>query len=87
MLDSRLNGLRLASMSSWVGATLIAGLIKKYQNPKLALQASQAELMTIQGWDIKRAKRFVLEAPKSKPICSLEKLDSENMKMKNIPLF
>ena len=81
MLDSRLNWLSLASMSNWVGATLMAGLIKKYQDPRLALQASQAELMTIKGWDIKRAKRFILEAPKSKPICSLEKLDSENIRL------
>ncbi|MBP5469697.1 MAG: DNA-processing protein DprA [Candidatus Riflebacteria bacterium] len=81
MLDDRLSWLKLASMSNWVGATLMAGLIKKYLNPRLALQASQAELMTIKGWDVKRAKRFVSEAPKSKPICSLEKLDSENIRL------
>ena len=81
MLDNRLNWLRLASMFNWVGATLMAGLIKKYQNPALALKASSAELMTIQGWDSRRAKRFVLEAPKSKPICSLEELENKNIRL------
>lgn len=81
MLDNRLNWLRLASMSNWVGATLIAGLIKKYQNPALALKASAAELMTIQGWDARRAKKFVSEAPKSKPICSLEELENKNIRL------
>ena len=81
MSDSWLNWLRLVSMSNWAGATLMAGLIKKYRNPRLALQASQSELMTIKGWDIKRAKRFVLEAPKSKPICSIEQLEKENIRV------
>ena len=81
MLDNRLNWLRLASMSNWVGATLMAGLIKKYQNPALALKASAAELMTIQGWDARRAKKFVSEAPKSKPICSLEELENKNIRL------
>ncbi len=81
MLDDRLNWLRLASMSNWVGATLIAGLIKKYQNPAMALKATSSELMTIQGWDSRRAKKFVFEAPKSKPICSLEELDNKNIRL------
>ena len=81
MLDNRLNWLRLASMSNWVGATLIAGLIRKFQNPALALKASSAELMTIQGWDSRRAKKFVSEAPKSKPICSLEELEKKNIRL------
>ena len=81
MLDNRLNWLRLASMSNWVGATLMSGLIKKYQNPTLALKASSAELMTIKGWDARRAKRFTIEAPKSKPICSLEELENKGISL------
>ncbi len=81
MLDNRLNWLRLASMSNWVGATLISGLIKKYQNPVLALKASSAELLTIKGWDARRAKKFVLEAPKSKPICSIEELENKGIRL------
>ena len=81
MLDNRLNWLRLASMSSWVGATLMAGLIKKYENPTLALRATSAELMTIKGWDARRAKKFVFEAPKSVPICSLEELDNKGIRI------
>ncbi|MBQ2593756.1 MAG: DNA-processing protein DprA [Candidatus Riflebacteria bacterium] len=81
MPDNRLNWLRLASMSNWVGATLMAGLIKKYQNPALALKATSSELMTIQGWDSRRAKKFVAEAPKSKPICSLEELENKNIRL------
>ncbi len=81
MPDNRLNWLRLASMSNWVGATLMAGLIKKYQNPALALKATSSELMTIQGWDSRRAKKFVIEAPKSKPICSLEELENKSIRL------
>ena len=51
MFDERLNWLRLASMSNWVGATLMSGLIKKYRNPRLALQATQDELLKIKGCD------------------------------------
>ena len=81
MLDGRLSWLRLASMTNGIGATLMAGLIKKFQDPRRALQASQSELMTIKGWDIKRAKKFISEAPKSKPVCSVEKLDNEGIRL------
>ncbi len=81
MLDNRLNWLRLVSMSNWAGATLMAGLIKNFNNPKDALLATTSDLMNIKGWDARRAKKFILEAPKSKPICSLEELDKNNIRL------
>lgn len=81
MNDSRLDWLRLASMNSWVGATLMSGLIKKFLDPKLALRASQAELMSIQGWDIKKTKKFIAEAPKSTPLFALENLDQNDIRL------
>lgn len=81
MLDNKLNWLRLASMSNWVGATLMSGLIKKFLDPRVALNASQADLMSIKGWDIKKAKRFVQEAPKSVPIVPLESLEANEIRL------
>ena len=81
MSDSRIPWLKLASMSSWVGATLMAGLIKKYRNPISALHASPKELMTIQAWDARRAQRFVEEAEKSDLICSPDELDEKGIRI------
>lgn len=80
MPDDRLNWLKLASMN-WVGATLMAGLIKKYKHPRLAMLAAPGDIMQIQGWDNRRAQRFSAEATKSQPICSLEELDSKGIRL------
>ena len=81
MPDSRIPWLKLASMSSWVGATLMAGLIKKYKNPIAALHASPQELMTIQAWDNRRAQRFAAEASKSQLVCTPEALDEKGIRL------
>ena len=81
MPDSRIPWLKLASMSSWVGATPMAGLIRKYKNPVAALHASPQELMTIQAWDNSKARRFVAEASKSQLICPTEKLDEKGIRL------
>lgn len=81
MPDSRIPWLKLASMSSWVGATLMAGLIKKYKNPIAALHASPQELMTIQAWDNRRAQRFAAEASKSQLVCTPEALDEKSIRL------
>ena len=81
MVDNRLDWLRLASMKNWIGATLMSGLIKEFQNPRQALQATKQELLTIKGWDIKKANRFVVEAPNTLPVCSIEKLENNDIRL------
>lgn len=81
MSDSQLPWLKLASMSNWVGATPMAGLIKKNPNPFQALNINIHELTAIEGWDSQRAHRFVAEAPKAKPLCSLEELEDKKIRL------
>ncbi len=80
MSDNRLRWLKLASMS-WVGPTLLAGLIKKFKDPGMAMVAPVSEILKIQGWDVTRAKRFAFEVSKSKPLCTLEELEQKEIRL------
>ncbi|MDN5279072.1 MAG: processing protein [Clostridiales bacterium] len=72
--------LKLAGMP-WLGATVKAGLLKKFGNPLKIFMAAKAELATVKGWDHQRLERFVRQAPKEEPVCSLELLEKKGVRM------
>jgi DNA processing protein len=72
--------LQLAGMP-WMGATIKAGLIKKFKKPAKIFSATRQELFQVKGWSHDRLERFAREGSKQKPVCSLEVLEQKNVRM------
>lgn len=65
----------------WLGATIKAGLIKKFGTPLKALAATKAELAQVQGWDHQRLDRFVQKAAGEAPVCPPELLEQKKVRL------
>jgi DNA processing protein len=72
--------LKLAGMS-WVGATVKAGLIKRFKTPQRIFTANKAELAKVKGWDFNRLDRFMSEARNQKPVCPPEVLERKDIRL------
>lgn len=81
-MHDQLQWLKLMSMS-WLGPTLQAGLIKRFINPINAAKATIEEILDIQGFDYKRAARFLREFYETKPICSTEEISEKGIRFVN----
>jgi DNA processing protein len=78
--DELVAWLQFAGMP-WLGATIKAGLIKKFVNPLKALAAGKAQLLQVPGWDHQRLERFVQSAAKEQPVCPPELLQHKNVRL------
>lgn len=72
--------LRLAGMP-WLGSTIKAGLIKKFQDPLRIFSATKPELSQVKGWDYRRLERFFSKGVGEAPICSMELLEKKGVRM------
>lgn len=78
--DELVAWLQFAGMP-WLGATIKAGLIKKFVNPRKAFAAKKAELLQVPGWDNQRLERFIQSAAQEQPVCSPELLEQKNVRL------
>ena len=81
-MPDNLQWFRLMSMS-WLGATLQASLIKKFGTPNKAASANINQIISIDGFDYKRADRFLKEYCDFKPICNDEQLEKSEVQFIN----
>ena len=65
----------------WLGATIKAGLIKKFGNPLKAFLAPKNELAQVKGWDFKRLDRFVQHGRAEAPVCPPELLEKKQIRL------
>ncbi|MGM0598814.1 MAG: DNA-processing protein DprA [Candidatus Rifleibacteriota bacterium] len=66
---------------SWLGATVKAGLIKRFGNPERIFTASKAELAKVKGWDFNRLDRFMTRGRNQKPVCPPELLEKKGIRL------
>ena len=81
-MPDNLQWFRLMSMS-WLGATLQASLIKKFGTPNKAANANINQITSIEGFDYKRADRFLKEYCDALPICDDEQLEKAEVQFVN----
>lgn len=72
--DPRIPWLKLAS-ALWIGETVKAGLIKKFEHPDRVFSESPAEISQVKGWQHDRLERFIRERTELSPICNVEVLE------------
>ncbi|MFZ5950671.1 MAG: DNA-processing protein DprA [Candidatus Rifleibacteriota bacterium] len=65
----------------WLGATIKAGLIKRFGSPARAFSASKGELLQVKGWDNNRLERFVTDGSREEPVCPPELLEQKQVRL------